>query len=59
MRRSAHWMEQVDERILEHLDSEGWGTPTMMAEAIEFTASTGRIGERWKTPVRRHDRADS
>lgn len=48
MRRSAYWMEQVDERILEYLDSEGWGTPTMMAESREFSSSAGRIEERCK-----------
>lgn len=48
MRQSACWMEQIDERILEYLDSEGWGTPTMMAESKQFKASPGRIGERCK-----------
>ena len=46
MRYSAYWMEQVDERILEYLDSEGWGTPGIMAREREFSASEGRIRER-------------
>lgn len=46
MRRSAFWMEQLDERILEYLDSEGWGSPAIMAREREFNASEGRIRER-------------
>lgn len=39
-------LTQLDERILEYLDSERWSTPTMIAEAREFNASPVRIGER-------------
>lgn len=45
-RRSAFWMKQLDERILEHLYSEGWATPQMMARDERFTASEGHIEER-------------
>jgi len=39
-------MEQVDERILEFLDSVGWATPRIMARERGFEASEGRIRER-------------
>jgi hypothetical protein len=45
-RRSAYWMKQLDERILEHLDQEGWATPSMMAQERGFSASEGHIWER-------------
>jgi hypothetical protein len=41
-------MEQVDERILEFLDSTGWATPRIMAREQGFEASEGRIRERCK-----------
>jgi len=45
-RKSAYWMKQLDERILEHLDSNGWATPTTMADEKGFVASPGHIWER-------------
>ena len=39
-------MKQLDERILEYLDEEGWATPEMMARDPAFTASPGHICER-------------
>ncbi|MDG5778942.1 hypothetical protein VB773_01385 [Haloarculaceae archaeon H-GB2-1] len=39
-------MKQLDERILEHLYSEGWASPSIMAKTTEFTASEGHIRER-------------
>jgi len=39
-------MEQLDERILEHLREEDWSTPSVMASCPEFGASQGRIDER-------------
>lgn len=45
-RKSAFWMKQLDERILEHLDSHGWATPRMMTRKSRFTASEGHIQER-------------
>ena len=45
-RQSAYWMKQLDERILEHLESEGWATPATMAKTKGFTASEGHIWER-------------
>lgn len=45
-RKSAHWMKQLDERILEHLASEGWATPSILARERGFTASEGHIRER-------------
>jgi len=47
-RKSAYWMKQLDERILEYLDSEGWGSPSVLARSRGFTASEGHIGERCK-----------
>jgi hypothetical protein len=48
MRRSAEWMSQLDERIIEHLDDDdsGWATPATMAREFCFTASEDRIEER-------------
>lgn len=45
-RRSAFWMKQLDERILEYLHEEGWATPSMMSDAMGFSASEGHIRER-------------
>ena len=39
-------MKQLDERILEHLNSEGWATPSTMAREKGFSASPGHIWER-------------
>lgn len=46
MRYSAFWMRQLDERILEHLHSEGWGTPDMMERNSDLGVSVGQIDER-------------
>lgn len=46
MRRSADWMHQLDERIIEHLADTGWATPATMKHEFCFTASTDRIRER-------------
>ena len=45
-RKSARWVEQVDERILEFLDEKGWATPSILARERGFSASEGRIAER-------------
>ena len=45
-RKSDWWVEQVDERILEYLDDEGWATPSIMAAERGFSASEGRIADR-------------
>jgi len=39
-------MKQLDERILEHLDEEGWATPSIMAKTPRFSASEEHIRER-------------
>jgi hypothetical protein len=39
-------MEQVDERILEFLDSVGWASPRIMAKERGFESGEGRIRER-------------
>jgi len=39
-------MMQVDEKILEYLESEGWGTPSVMARSRGFHVSEGFIRER-------------
>jgi hypothetical protein len=46
LRQSAFWMKQLDERILEHIQANGWATPRLMAQASHFTASRGHIRER-------------
>jgi len=39
-------MKQLDERILEHLYTDGWASPRMMSRSEQFTASEGHIEER-------------
>lgn len=46
LRKSDWWVEQVDERIMEFLDEQGWATPRLMARERGFSASEDRIGER-------------
>ncbi|WP_232703170.1 hypothetical protein [Halobacterium wangiae] len=49
MRKTATWMRQLDERILEHLDESGWSTPSLMANHPGFEkmeVSKGQIRER-------------
>lgn len=46
MRKSAEWMSQLDERIIEHLDDSGWASPSTMSRSFCFTASKERILER-------------
>lgn len=46
MRQSAGWMHQLDERIIEHLDVEGWATAETMHREFCFSASEDRIEER-------------
>ena len=36
VRRMGRWMYTVDERILEHLAEESWGSPDTMAAESEF-----------------------
>ena len=43
---SAYWMKQLHERVLEHLESEEWATPAVMADTKGFTASERHIWER-------------
>lgn len=48
-------MQQLDERILEHIDEEGWATPRTMSRNVNFEgvyASEGRIRERCKKLVK-------
>ena len=45
-RRSATWMQQLDDRILEHLEEEPWSSPSVMDSMPEFDASEGRVRER-------------
>ena len=39
-------MQQLDDRILEHLAEEPWSSPTVMAAHPDFRASRGRLAER-------------
>ncbi|MDS0280642.1 hypothetical protein [Haloarcula onubensis] len=45
-RKSAYWMKQLDERVLEELYWEGWSSPSILAKKEGFTASEGHIRER-------------
>ncbi|SDQ62356.1 helix-turn-helix domain-containing protein [Natronobacterium texcoconense] len=44
MRKRAEWMTRADDEILEFLDSEGGGTPKMIADGIGKT--NNYVGER-------------
>lgn len=35
-RKSANWMQQADERILEHLAEDSWATPSTIASDSRF-----------------------
>lgn len=49
VRRTAEWMQQVDDRILEYVEAEGWATPSILASRPEFQhASEARIRERFE-----------
>ena len=39
-------MVQLDDRILERLDEDGWSSPSVLAADSEFDASEDRIRER-------------
>ncbi|QCC57856.1 hypothetical protein DVR14_04060 [Natrinema thermotolerans] len=45
-RKPARWMCTLDERILEHLSEDPWSTPRHMSQAVNLTASRGRVEER-------------
>lgn len=45
-RKSAFWMTQLDERIMEQLQLEGWSTPSILARERGFSASEDHILER-------------
>lgn len=47
-RLDADWMQQLDERILEYLDSQGWATPAIIARESWNLASKARIRERFR-----------
>jgi DNA-binding FadR family transcriptional regulator len=49
MRKTATWMRQLDERLLEHLGEQDWSTPRMLAQHPRFEemqVSRARIRER-------------
>jgi len=46
MRAPGKWMMQIDERILEYLDEEGWGTPATMQDEFTSTISRQRLRSR-------------
>lgn len=55
-RKSANWMQQVDERILEHLAEDGWASPQTMVSDSRFErmkVSRGHIRERCEELARR------
>jgi hypothetical protein len=45
-RKSADWMEQLDERIMEFVWSEGWASPSLLENERGFSASVGRLRDR-------------
>lgn len=45
-RRSAEWMEQTDDRILEHIQEEGWSSPTIMVSLDSIEAPKGTLSDR-------------
>ena len=47
-RQPAEWMCNLDERILEHLDREGWATPRHIERTFSMDASEGRARERFE-----------
>jgi len=44
-------MEQIDERIMTYISSEGWATPSLLARSPGISASEGRIRDRLKRLV--------
>lgn len=46
VRKSAAWVEQVDERILEYLAERGWATPAVLARERGFDQGRARLRER-------------
>jgi len=46
VRKTADWMCQLDERILEQLDEEPWSSPRVLEREITMDASESRIRER-------------
>jgi len=47
VRRSSSWMQQLDERLLELIDEEGWTSSEVASSRPEFDGiSRGRIQER-------------
>jgi len=55
-RRMGRWMYPVDERVLEYLAQESWGTPSTMASHHQFQqlgADAGYIKQRCKQLVER------
>lgn len=46
MRRNAYWMKQEDDRILETVDNNGWGGPSILGEEPDIDISEGHIEER-------------
>jgi len=47
-RKSADWMLQLDERILEYIESEGFVTPKMLARESDFPEYRGILSDRCK-----------
>ena len=45
-RKSARWMVQLDERILEYIESNGWASPGLLTRETGFPESEGRIRDR-------------
>ena len=45
LRKTAAWMAQLDDRILEYIAEESWSSPAIMARSAEFSASEARLAE--------------
>ena len=51
-RKPAEWMCTLDERILEHLEREGWAMPRHIERATTMNASKERVSERLRVLTR-------
>jgi hypothetical protein len=46
IRRTAHWQQSIDDRILEHLRDESWSTPRFMTNVQGIHATETQVRER-------------
>lgn len=46
IRKTAHWQQSIDDRILEHLRDESWSTPKFIANMSHIHATEPQIRDR-------------